>query len=132
MPAVRKPTVALETSGSFEKHPERARLHEPNTGRGVGPAPDFADETVRQAWDFIVGDCAAGVFQSSDRVFLLMLAGQVARMWREGDGFGIQRTAVLLSMLARAGMTPSDRSRVMVTPPPDDGKPKTGLASFRK
>jgi hypothetical protein len=132
MPAVRKPTAMLEASGAFTVNPERARKHEPDTGRGVGPCPDFAPEAVRQAWDSIVGDCAPGVFQSSDRVFLLMLATQVARLWREGDGFGIQRTTVLLSMFARAGMTPSDRSRVMVPPAPDDGKPKTGLASFRK
>ena len=132
MAAVRKPTVQLEASGAFKVNPERARPHEPNTGRGVGPAPDWVSEEVRQAWDSIVADCAAGVFQSSDRGFLLMLAQQVARLWREGDGYGIQRTTVLLSMFSRAGMTPSDRSRVMVPPPPDDGKPKTGLASFRK
>ena len=76
-------------------------------------------------------DTAAGVWQSSDRVFLEVLATQVARFRREGEGYGIQRMTVFISMLARGGMTPADRSRVFMAKQPDDGKAKSGLASFR-
>lgn len=131
MPAVRKPTAELEASGAFKANPARARLNEPNTGRGVGPAPDWVDENTRQAWDDIVRDTAPGVWQSSDRAFLEVLAGQVASHRKEGEGYGVKRTTVLLSMLKLAGMTPADRSRVFVAKAPEDGKPKTGLARFR-
>ena len=131
MSAVRKPTAHLEASGAYKKDPARARHHEPDTGRGVGPAPEWVADEVRQAWDAIVSDTAPGVWQSSDRVFLEVLSTQVARFRREGEAYGIQRIGVLLSMLARGGMTPSDRSRVFVGQQPSDGKAKTGLASFR-
>ena len=131
MPAVRKPTAHLEALGAFKANPARARVNEPNTGRGVGPAPDWVDENVRQAWDDIVRDTAPGVWQSSDRAFLEVLAGQVSSFRQDGEGFGVKRTSVLLSMLKMAGMTPSDRSRVQVPPEAANGKPKTGLASFR-
>lgn len=128
MPAVRKPTAELEASGS--RHLGK-RANEPNTGRGVGPAPDWVDEGVRQAWDDVVRDTAPGVWQSSDRVFLEVLSLQVADYRADGAGFGVKRTTLLMSMLKQAGMTPADRSRVQVPQAPSDGKPKTGLASFR-
>lgn len=128
MPAVRKPTAELQATGS--RH-QASRAEEPNTGRGVGPAPDWVDEKVRQAWDDVVRDTAPGVWQSSDRVFLEVLAGQVADYRIDGQGFGVKRTTLLMSMLKQAGMTPADRSRVHVPQAKPDGKPKTGLASFR-
>ncbi len=131
MPAVRKPTAMLEASGAFKANPARSRPNEPNTGRGVGPAPSWLGETVRQAWDDIVRDTAPGVWQSSDRVFLEVLSGQVADYREVGTAFGVKRTTLLMGMLKQAGMTPSDRSRVQVPQEPASGKPKTGLASFR-
>lgn len=131
MPAVRKPTAMLEASGAFKANPARSRPNEPNTGRGVGPAPSWLGETVRQAWDDIVRDTAPGVWQSSDRVFLEVLSGQVADFREVGPEFGVKRTTMLLAMLRQAGMTPADRSRVAVPTEKSDGKPKTGLASFR-
>ena len=131
MPAVRKPTAQLEAAGAFKANPARARLNEPDTGRGVGPAPDWCSAEVRAAWDDIVRDTAPGVWQSSDRVFLEVLSGQVARYREEQEGFAVQRMVVFLGMLKLAGMTPADRSRVSVPPVKEDGKPKSGLASFR-
>ncbi len=131
MPAVRKPTAVLEANGSFENHPNRARPHEPDTGRGIGPAPAFVPEELRPIWDEIVGMCAPGVFQSSDAVFMAGLVALVGQ-WRDGPkDFGIQRYNVLLTYLSRAGMTPADRSRVFVPKQADSGKEKRGLASFR-
>jgi phage terminase small subunit len=131
MSALRKPTAELEATGAYEKHPERRHQHEPNTGRGVGAPPDELSAAAKKAWDAVVADCAPGVFQSSDRVFLGVLAEMVGRFWQEGDGYGVQRTVVLLTFLRQAGMTPSSRSHVMVPKQADDGKPKSGLASFR-
>ena len=131
MPAVRKPTAILEASGAFENHPSRRRPREPNSGRGVGPAPEWLAEDERRAWDQIVGDCAAGVFQSSDRVFLEQLARLLAKSRRRSDGSGVNAVGLILQMLSRCGMTPADRSKVVVVKADEPERPKTGLAAFR-
>lgn len=129
MPAVRKPTVELEASGAFKNHPERARRDEPDTGRGIGPAPEHLTEQQRQIWDEIVSDCAPGVFQSSDRLMMESLCILVADFRNDPAAFGGRKYQQLVALFARCGMTPSDRSRVKV---PRGGKEKKGgLASFR-
>jgi hypothetical protein len=131
MPAQRKPTAILEASGAFEANPKRARPDEPNSGRGVGPAPGHLAEDERAVWDEIVADCAAGVFQSGDRVMLEVLSCLLAEYRRDRAGFGGRKYQQLTGLLARCGMTPADRSRVTVPRGTNGEKPKVGLASFR-
>lgn len=134
MSAVRKPTAVLEANGAFTRNPKRARArrYEPDTGRGVGPAPEYLTSEQGKAWDDIVSACAPGVFQSSDTVFLAAMSAMVAQFREDPVGFGISRYQIFLTMLTRAGMTPSDRSRVAVPPAPSDDGKKTGLASFKR
>lgn len=128
---VRKPTAELEASGAFQKNPARSRKREPNTGRGIGPAPAHLDDDERAVWDEIVGNCAAGVFQSSDRPMMEVLCTMMAEFRRDRAGFGGRRLQALLALMSRCGMTPSDRSRVMVAPSEPEEGPKVGLAKYR-
>lgn len=131
MPAVRKATAELDAGGAFKAQPSRARTREPNTGRGIGPAPKDMPEQERAVWDEIVGNCAAGVFQSSDRPMMEMLCRLFAEFRQDPGGFGGRKYQTLLALLARCGMTPSDRSRVLVTPNEGPEKPSDRLARFR-
>ena len=130
MPAVRKPTAVLSASGAFKNHPSRSRDLEPNSGRGVGPSPAHMGESERKVWDELVGNCAAGVFQSSDRTLLEALSVLVAEFRENYRGFGGRKYDRMTNLLARCGMTPADRSKVTV-PRAQPEKQKTGLASFR-
>lgn len=129
MPAQRKPTAVLELAGAFKRNPARSRKGEPQAA-GVGPARPDLDPDVRAVWDEIVSNCAAGVFQSSDRLMLEGLATLIVEFRANPADFGGRKWQQLLQMLARCGMTPADRSRVIVKPREED-KPKTGLAAFR-
>lgn len=131
MPAVRKPTAILEASGAYKHDPRRRRHGEPDSGRGVGPAPEWLAQDARAIWDEIVADCAPGVWQSGDRGFLAALSELLARFRRDPTGFGTKSMTQLLGMLARAGMTPADRSKVVVGKSDEQEKPKHGLAAFR-
>lgn len=130
MPA-RKPTAVLEMGGAFVKDPQRARHGEPDSGRGIGPAPDHMTEAQKAIWDEIVGDMAAGVLKSSDRQVFEWLVTLAAEFRQDPEGFGGRKWMVMVSLAGRFGMTPVDRSRLSVAARPDD-KPKTGLASFRR
>lgn len=132
----RTPTALLEAGGSFKHNPARRekRANEPDTGRGIGAAPDSLTAAERLVWDEIVRDTAPRLFQSSDRLVLEQLARLVAESRDRGRDFGTKKQALLLAMCARFGMTPSDRAKLSVPSAPDgQDKPKpTGLASFRK
>lgn len=131
MPAHRKPAAILTLTGSRRA---KLRANEPDTGRGIGEPPRSLPAAARRAWREVVADCAPGVFQSSDRAFLALLAMMLAQLREDPANFGARKHALLLGMLARCGMTPADRSRVAVRPAaPTDGpggKPR-GLAGFR-
>jgi len=130
MPAVRKPTAVLEATGAFKHDPSRARPNEPNSGRGIGPAPGHLTEAEGEAWDEIVSNCARGVFQSSDRPVVEALAVELCAWRADRAKFGTKRLTLLVGLLARCGMTPSDRSRVTVAKSEVEN-PKVGLARFR-
>lgn len=146
MPAVRKPTSILEATGALVANPHRVRKGEPHTGRGIGPPGPHLTSGQAGCWDEVVSACADGVFQSSDRPFLEELAclldeSRRVRAWVPKEGaadtgwrpqFGSLKISLLLTMFARCGMTPSDRSRVFVAPGGKDGDQKTGLAYFKK
>lgn len=125
-----KPTAILEMSGAYDKNPARRRVNEPDTGRGIGPAPDSFNDEQKAAWDEIVTNCAAGVFQSSDRTMMEVLCVLLCEFRADRSGFGGRKYPVLMTLLSKCGMTPSDRSRVTVSGGKQE-KPKTGLASFR-
>lgn len=132
MPAQRKPTAVLEAAGAFKRNPARSRDSEPDSGRGVGPAPEDMSDAQKAIWDEMVSDCAAGVFQSSDRVTLEALVMLVDQFRSDRVGFGGRKYQQLMALLVRCGMTPADRSRVSVKRAASKDKPKVGLASFRK
>ncbi len=125
-----KPTAILEMSGAYEKNPSRRRANEPDTGRGVGPAPNSWDDEKKKVWDEIVSNCAGGVFQSSDRHMMEVLCTLLLEFRKNPSEFGGRKYPVLMTLLSKCGMTPSDRSRVVVAGGKEN-KPKTGLASFR-
>jgi hypothetical protein len=129
-----KPSAVNEISGSYVRHPERRRPNEPNTGRGIGPAPASLSPKQRETWDEIVGNCAAGVFQSSDRAAVEVLAVMLTQFRAGRAKFTTSRLSVMIGLMGRCGMDPVSRTKVGV--PPRDGKaeekPKSGLASFRR
>jgi hypothetical protein len=126
----RKPTALLEVGGAFKANPARARKSEPDSGRGIGPAPDYLTEAQQKIWDEIVSDCAPGVFRSSDRAMLRGLVILESQFREDPAGFGGRQWMTWRSLLAACGMTPADRSRVSVEPRESEEKPKSGLASF--
>lgn len=130
MPA-RKPTATLEMSGAFVKNPNRQRTGEPDSGRGIGPAPEHMTPEQAAIWDEIVGDLAPGLLKSSDRQVFGWLVTLVTEFRRDPEGFGGRKWMVMVSLSGRFGMTPVDRSRLCV-PAKSDDKPKSGLASFRR
>lgn len=138
----RKPTAQLELVGAFKKNPQRARESEPVCGEEVGEAPDRLSKTQQEAWDYIVHSCVPGVLTKMDRVYLELCSIALAYVWgwnaaRQGRESEFEAKDIALNsvslkdvgaMLGKLGMTPSERSKVVV-PKKEKANP---FAAYRK
>lgn len=116
MPRVRLPTAIHVLKGTEQKHPDRMRerANEPQPTGGIGPCPERLGPRVAEAWDYLVDGCAPGVLTSMDRATLQLAATLLARFWEDPMECDVKVVAQLQRQLAAMGMTPSDRSRVVV------------------
>jgi len=118
----KKPTAHLELVGAFKKDPQRKRDSEPVCKAPVGKAPKRLTKDQREAWNYLVDSAkdVPGVLTRLDRAFLELCAIGLAGVWTYDPANNNSRplSANALStvgnMLSKLGMTPVDRSNVVV------------------
>lgn len=109
----RKPTAHLELVGAFKKNPDRKREGEPVSDESAVPHENLSKEG-KKAFAFLVDTAVPGVLQKMDSAYLALTAEMLGAIWYgEGaaSGADIKRAA---DMLVRLGMTPTERSKVVV------------------
>lgn len=114
------PTKLQLLKGVDKKNPNRVNKSEPKAG-GIGEPPKhFKSVVMKRIWNEIIDDVADGVFQSSDRVALELAVTLLYEFRRDPLKFGTMKMNRLTSLLASFGMTPSDRSKIVVPDAGDD------------
>ena len=132
----RKPTAQLKLVGAFEKDPQRKRDSEPVCTEPVGPAPARLTEYQVEAWNYLVDSAVDGVLTRMDRAYLELVSIALSNVWywnevmatENKDGETVAARPMVIStlqtvgfMLGKLGMTPSDRSQVVVPKDPGGG-----------
>lgn len=119
------PTSIKEARGSYKNHPERRPDGELQPLEGIGPAPD---SLVVEAfiWDEVVEMLPAGVLGNTDRVALETMCKLIFKMRFDFDNMTAAQLGKLETFLARFGMTPADRSKI-VMPKKKDSNPFDGM-----
>ena len=115
MPRPATPTNVLELRGAYQNHPERKkqRKHEPEiTPLSAPPKNLSVDE--RKIWREIIKRVPEGVIGDSDGIALETLTKLVYIMRHDFDGMTAAQLNKLETMLGRFGMTPSDRTKIVV------------------
>lgn len=108
----KKPTSQLEIVGAFKKNPDRRRDSEPVCNDPVIMLPELSDDG-QKAWAFLESTAVPGVLTAMDSAYLALVAESLADVWY-GDSKTITDRAKVGAMLGKLGMTPSDRSNVIV------------------
>ena len=109
----KKPTAHLELVGAFKKDPQRKRESEPVCDEPPVIPDDTLTEDGRRAWDFLVETAVPGVLTGMDSAYLALCANALGKVWADKDcTITDMKNAGL--MLGKLGMTPSDRSNVVV------------------
>ncbi len=111
----RTPTNILKLGGIQKNHPERLkeRENEPVNINPIGKAPTWLTLIERKAWRMIIKECVDGVLGEADRI-AVAIASQILAVCMEGEANYQDRT-LLLRYLGQFGMTPSERTKIMVT-----------------
>ena len=114
-----KPTALLEAAGAFRKDPARglARQFEPRPTSPLGDPPPCFDPLQRDIWFELAAMAPAHVLTGCDRWLVEILCRLMARL-RSGEIIKAAEYSLIFAGLGRMGLTPADRSKVMV--PPDD------------
>jgi len=119
----RKPTAILELTGAFRRHPERrrARGHEPRPSGPLGDPPRCLNRNERQAWRELERLAPARVLTNADR-WLVEIASRLMAKMRKPGGPGLRpgELGILTQCLSRMGLSPADRSKVVVVAENDD------------
>jgi hypothetical protein len=110
------PTEILDAKGSFLKHPERHRPNEPQETRPLGNAPKYLTDEQKKLWGEIAHNLPPGVGKISDRFAFEMLVRLMAK--ERADAINNNQRGQLIKLLGSFGMTPADRSKISIEPPP--------------
>ena len=108
----RKPTAHLELVGAFERNPNRTRDEEPQSDEPVKMPHDLSD-AGRHAWEFLCECAVPGVLTKMDSSYLALASEALGAVW-SNEKATIADMHKVGMMLGKMGMTPSDRSNVVV------------------
>lgn len=116
----RLPTNVHEMRGSYKKNPNRRPKDEPaaEDSGPIGDPPGYFDEGQTRCWNEIVRKCHDGVLTEADSIAVEMAAVLLAQFRDDPVDFKAAKIVRLDSLLARFGMTPSDRTKVKVPTKP--------------
>ena len=110
----RKPTANLELVGAFDRNPQRKRKSEPEPTGKIGKAPSSLNAMEKKIWKEFTTNSPHGVFGNSDRIALEVACKLLSEFRIDYENFTAAKMNQLTNLLGRFGMTPSDRSKVIV------------------
>jgi hypothetical protein len=112
-----KATKVLELNGAYKKNPQRRkdRANEPQTTGPLPPYPGSMEgRTQEDAYNLIVASAPLGVLTDADLLTVLEMSRLLFLSWN--DACTASERHLLLTMLGKLGMNPSDRARLQVAP----------------
>ncbi len=109
----RTPTNILELRGAFKVKPSRKRTNEPKPIGDIGKF-SIGPTDIAGVWAEIEAQIATGVLTIGDRTAFELLCRLVADMRSKPKDFTAGKVGLMALLLAKFGLTPSDRSRVSV------------------
>lgn len=126
MGAPKKPSALKAVQGTDQKNKDRMNPNEPTPSRGIGPANKTLTGYEKEIWDEVVGISYAGVLGEADRIALEMMCRLIAEMRLDFVEMTAAKITQLSQLLGRFGMTPSDRTKIVV-PKQKESNPFEGM-----
>jgi phage terminase small subunit len=117
-----QPREVAELKGAVRHDPQRYRKELPEVVQPLGQAPEHLSEAAKAAWFEVESLAPVKVLKGADRIALELLANLIVEYRAAPSEFASRKYTVLISLLARLGMTPADRQK-LGTEKPAEGNP---------
>ena len=112
-----QPREMAELKGATKVNPERYRTTIPKSKMPLGDYPETRSTNPAECWKELAALAIPGVLTGSDRIMMEVLADLLAQ-YRENPGkFPAPKMTHLVGIMARFGMSASDRNKLGVTKP---------------
>lgn len=114
------PIEEQHLKGADRTHPERYRKEVPKSALPLGQFPAVRSTSPEEIWFELSSFALPGVMTGADR-FMLEMACELLAEFRSGPReFQVGKYTHLISLLARFGMSPSDRTKFGIDKPNSD------------
>ena len=120
MPSFKQPIEKAQLTGADRRHPERHRNEVPKSDAPLGDAPDHMREEAKQCWFELAALAIPGVLTGADRIMMEAAANHLADYRKNPSEYPTTRLNQFILILARFGMSPSDRTKLGVSKDKDD------------
>src|ERR1019366_3990770 len=116
MPARKKSLALLKLSGGLKNHPGRyaGRTDLASCPDGIGNPPSHISIDRKNIWAELIAQLPEGHLQSADRFLLEVVTGLMAKQRNRRTLITKGEITLLLNALSKLGLTPVDRSRVII------------------
>jgi hypothetical protein len=116
MPARRKSLATLQLLGSTKAHPSRYadRVDLASCPDGIGNPPAHISIARKNIWAEVIAQLPEGHLQSADRFLLEVVTGLMSRQRNRRSLITKGEVSLLINALSKLGLTPVDRSRVII------------------
>lgn len=114
MPTPRKPTALREIQGTAHQNKHRQNGDQPIPEQPLAGPPTHLTERQQQIWLELRGIMYQGVLGQADAIAMELLCRMVEEMRHNFDSMNAAKLTQLSTLLGRFGMTPSDRTKVVV------------------
>lgn len=116
MPARKKSLTLLKLSGGLKNHPARYkdRTDIASCPDGIGNPPSHISVARKNIWAEVIAQLPAGHLQSADRFLLEVVTGLMSRLRNRRALITKGEVSLLINALSKLGLTPVDRSRVII------------------
>ena len=114
MGAPKKPSALKKLEGTDKRNKDRMNPNEPVPARGIGPSHKSLSAAEQLIWDEVVGISYRGVLGEADRIALEMMCRLIHEMRTDFEEMTAAKITQLSQLLGRFGMTPSDRTKIVI------------------
>lgn len=115
-----QPREIAELKGATSKDPQRYRGEVPKSEQPLGGAPSHMSGGGQACWFELSSYSIPGVLTVADRISLELASELLAQFRTDPLEYPTTKLAQLVGLLARFGMTPSDRQKLSIDKPKQD------------
>ena len=106
-----------ELKGAVQKNPQRYRTEIPKSNKPLGAYPKKPVTDPRECWNELAAVAIPGVLTSSDRLMMEVLSDLIAEYRLNPVKFKPAKMTHMIGIMARFGMSASDRNKLGVSKP---------------